>query len=140
LFSDTLSAVELYKWTDKDGKIHYSDRQPPELKAEKLDIKIQSFTGPPVVTDWQEVLAAKPEKQQVTIYTTEWCGICKRAKAHMQKNKIAYKEFDIEKNATGQRDYNKLNGNGVPIILVGKQRMDGFSPERFDQLLSGNNR
>lgn len=97
LFCGQVFAVELYKWTDKDGKVHYSDRQPPELKAEKLDIKIQSFTGPPVVTDWQQVLAVKPETRQVTIYTTEWCGVCKRAKAHMKKNKIAFKEFDIKK-------------------------------------------
>jgi hypothetical protein len=30
--------------------------------------------------------------------------------------------------------YRELNGRGVPIIMVGKSRMNGFSPAHFDQL------
>jgi len=39
LFSSTLGYAEIYKWTDENGKIHFSDT-PVDNKAKKLDIKI----------------------------------------------------------------------------------------------------
>jgi glutaredoxin len=57
-----------------------------------------------------------------------------QAKRHFKRNHIPYKEYDVEKSASGRRDYKHLNGSGVPVILLGNQRMNGFSPERFDPL------
>ncbi len=39
------SAGEVYKWTDKDGRVHYGDR--PKHEAEALDTKPGSGTGEP---------------------------------------------------------------------------------------------
>jgi len=39
LFSAPLAYAEIYKWTDENGKIHFSDT-PVDKKAEKLDIKV----------------------------------------------------------------------------------------------------
>jgi hypothetical protein len=35
------SAAEVYRWVDKDGKVHFSDSPPPGVSAEKLAIKSQ---------------------------------------------------------------------------------------------------
>jgi hypothetical protein len=34
-------------------------------------------------------------------------------------------------------EYQQLNATGVPVILVGRKRMDGFSQSAFDQLFYG---
>jgi glutaredoxin len=72
---------------------------------------------------------------QVTILTTAWCGVCRRAKAWLAAKGVAYTEFDVEKSDAGRTEYRRLGGTGVPIILVGKERMNGFSPERLEQML-----
>ena len=54
---------------------------------------------------------------------------------YMDSEGIPYKEYDIDESSKGRRDYKKLNGKGVPIILVGDQRMNGFSPKRLLAML-----
>jgi hypothetical protein len=43
-------------------------------------------------------------------------------------------EYDVETSEKGRSGYKKLNGKGVPIILVGNKRMNGFSVEGFKSL------
>jgi glutaredoxin len=74
----------------------------------------------------------------VTIYSAEWCGACKQAKAWMTSNRIAFQERDVEKDpralddlrADAQRagvPYSAL-ARKVPVIVVGDKVMPGFDP------------
>jgi len=65
------------------------------------------------------------------MYSAVWCVICKQARRYFKKNGIAFKEYDIEKSIKGRRDYKRLNGRGVPIIMVGGKRLNGFDPKSF---------
>lgn len=41
------AASELYKWTDEKGRVHYSDKRPPEgVKAESRDLPEEADTDP----------------------------------------------------------------------------------------------
>lgn len=40
-------------------------------------------------------------------------------------------ELDIEKSGKVRKDYDRLGARGVPLILVGNKRMNGFSAKRF---------
>ena len=40
LLAATVSA-QVYRWVDKDGKVHYSDQKPPDAPADKLAIQSQ---------------------------------------------------------------------------------------------------
>ena len=73
------------------------------------------------------------------MYSTAWCGVCKRAKAYFDDQDIAFDELDVESDAQGKQDYARLGRRGVPIILVGDRRMDGFSIARFQQLYLADN-
>ena len=33
------NAAEVYRWVDANGKLHYADSPPPDVKAEKLNLK-----------------------------------------------------------------------------------------------------
>jgi hypothetical protein len=44
------AAAAVYKWTDADGRIHYSDSPPPDRKAAQVEIKVNSISGPAVVS------------------------------------------------------------------------------------------
>jgi hypothetical protein len=58
-----------------------------------------------------------------------------KAKAYLAGKDIYFSEYDVETSDIGKQEYRRLGGKGVPIILVGKQRMDGFSSSRLDRML-----
>ncbi len=121
---------EIYKWVDKYGKSHFTDKPPAGKKTEEVELKINTYSAVKV-TPLVERLG---RDNKVVIYTTSWCRICKQAKKHFRKNNIAYVAYDVEKSATGKRDYKLLRGKAVPIIIVGDKRMNGFTASRFDRL------
>jgi len=95
-----LASSEVYKWTDAQGRIHYSDSPPPEAKAKQVKIKVSSIQGPAVVSALSDAPAAK-SKEKVRIYTTPWCGYCKKAKAHLAGKGVLYEEVDVEASEQG---------------------------------------
>ncbi len=122
--------AEIYTWKDAQGRTHFGDRPPADSQPQQLELEINTIQRAQV----QPHDAGLAGSRQVTLYSADWCGVCRKAKDHFKRNRIPYREYDVEKSAKGRRDYRKLNGTGVPIILVGEQRMNGFSAERFDQL------
>lgn len=116
----------VYKWTDAQGRIHYSDTAPPAASTTQL--KLQTYSGP------VQVSRAVGADSGVTIYTTEWCGVCKRAKAFFKQNGVPFREWDVEKTEYGETKFRQLGGSGVPLITVGSEKMMGFDASRFMEL------
>lgn len=73
--------------------------------------------------------------ERVVLYSTAWCGHCTRARNHMQAQRIPFVEYDIEKNPRAHGDYRAAGGTGgVPLLLIGRQKLAGFDAGRFDNL------
>lgn len=92
-----------------------------------------------ITSDLYELTLVEGHGQQikttVIMYSTQWCPYCRKAHAYFKRHKISYTEYDIEASAQNLVMFGDLNGNGVPLILVGNKRMQGFSPKRFEELL-----
>lgn len=116
----------VYKWTDAQGRIHYSDAPPAAAKT--TQIKLQTYTGP------AQVSRVAGADAGVTLYTTEWCGVCQRAKAYLRQNGVPFREWDVEKTDYGATKFRQLGGSGVPLITVGGEKMMGFEPNRFMEM------
>ena len=82
---------------------------------------------------WLEPTIAHNDKQ-VTMYSTSWCGYCRKARELFTRQGIPFKELDIEKSAQAKQEYYALNGRGVPLILIDNEQMTGFSVRTFKQL------
>ncbi len=123
-------SAEILKWTDKDGKVHFGDRPPADAVTSVVKVKINTYESPNVEA-MQDVLNPK---DKVVMYSAEWCGVCKKAKKYFKANNIPYKDYDIEKSSKGKKDYKKLGAKGVPVILVGKKRLNGFSAGSFESI------
>ncbi len=56
---------------------------------------------------------------QVTMYSTTWCGYCRRLKLQLDQAGIGYKEIDIERNPEAAAFVEQANGGNqtVPLIL-----------------------
>lgn len=55
----------------------------------------------------------------VTMYTTVWCGYCRRLKKQMEREGISYAEVDIEANEAAASLVEKVNGGNqtVPTLV-----------------------
>ncbi len=55
---------------------------------------------------------------QVTIYSTTWCGFCRRLKLQMDQAGISYEEIDIERDPEAAAFVEGVNGGNqtVPVI------------------------
>ena len=71
----------------------------------------------------------------IVMYSTRWCPYCYRAREYFKRHQFSYVEYDIEASAQKLADFRALSGNGVPLILAGSQRMQGFTPQSFETLL-----
>ena len=125
LIAPALSVADVYKWTDAQGRIHYSDSAPPEAKTQQVKVTISSISGPAVVSTLGNATPTKT-KQGVRIFTAAWCAYCKKAKAFLTAKHVPYDEVDVETSDRGRTEFAQLGGRGIPVILVGSQRMDGF--------------
>ena len=158
-------AADMYKWVDENGVTHFSDRQPAGGKADNLerienrDMKPQFAPDPsrkeikwPRTSDvpggapesekpkevWRRVRESllKSSGAQVELYTTSWCGYCKKAKTFFNKRGIPFVEYDIEKDRAALKRKQKLSpGSGVPVAVINGRPINGFSPALYESAL-----
>jgi glutaredoxin len=138
------TTADVYKWVDEQGRTHYGDN--PNDTQRKAAVNISSYESVTYseATDMRSTSShgnastkagnkTFSNKTKVTMYSTAWCGYCKKAKKYFQAKGIPFVEYDIEKNARAKRDYDALGGKGVPVIVMGKKRMNGFSVAGFER-------
>ncbi len=59
----------------------------------------------------------------VELFVTSWCPHCKEALKYLQGKGILYSAYDIEKDEQAKRRYRELGAGGVPLILIGKNKI-----------------
>lgn len=152
LFMSIPLQAKIFKWVDESGVAHYSETKPENIEVKEFNVEsyetvsFQSYENEEATEDEDEINnnKFKPIKRnpkltrkftkKVIMYSTEWCGYCKKARKHFKKQGIRYTEYDIDKSKNARARYNKLGGKGVPVILVGKKRMNGFSEVGFNRI------
>lgn len=79
--------------------------------------------------------SASAGSKPVIMYTTSHCPACKMAKQYMAQKSIPYQEIDVEASRDGMEAFQRLGGHGVPLIMVGDKKMEGFNSQELDRLL-----
>jgi len=121
--------AEIYRWVDANGKVHFSDKPSQSHSSEEVKLQINTYSA--VTYDKSSIDTGN---NKVVMYSTSWCGVCKKAKRYFAEKGIPYTEYDVEKSREGKSAFKRLGGKGVPVILVGKRRMNGFSIDGFEEL------
>lgn len=143
--STAASAQSLYKSVSPDGKITYSNKPPSEAQVvKKFEFADQPSSALPdtlskLIGNLRQSGGASPAAAasgETVLYAASWCGYCKKAKAYLAEKNIPYKEIDVD-SEEGQIAFAQAStGTGIPLILVGDQRVQGFSLEAYDQLFA----
>jgi glutaredoxin 3 len=65
---------------------------------------------------------------EITMYTTQWCGYCVRAKALLDARGVPYEEIDLDGDAGFRARLHELTGGWtVPQILIGGKPIGGYT-------------
>jgi glutaredoxin-like YruB-family protein len=150
------SSVEIYKWVDDEGVVHFSDtpplersealeeEQPPPADSNPPDnsttaAESQSTTLKPGFFDILEKsphAPVAPEAPSVEIYVTSWCGYCKKAKQFFRSKGIKFAVYDIEKDKSAARRMMALTSKkAVPFVVINGHGIQGYSKEAYESAL-----
>jgi glutaredoxin-like YruB-family protein len=72
---------------------------------------------------------------RITLYSAGNCPHCRHAKQYLQRKGLLFRELDVQRDARARKAYARLGSRGVPVILIGETRIDGFDPKRLDAAL-----
>ena len=73
---------------------------------------------------------------KVLVYSRDMCPYCKQLKEFLKKNKIKFKEFDVDDDRTKLDEMVKKSGQvGVPVTDVGGKIIVGFDQEKLRKVL-----
>lgn len=93
-----------------------------------------------LVQEWDRITVAfvQPESipgvgpGDVVLYATSWCGYCEKTRQFLRARGVPFVEHDIERSAEGRRQYQALNGRGVPLLVIrGTMIVHGYSPKEI---------
>lgn len=59
----------------------------------------------------------------ITMYSTPWCGYCRRLKGQLDRAGIAFDEIDIEQQPEAAEVVERVNGGNqtVPTVLITRE-------------------
>ncbi len=129
-------AQSLYKWTDKNGKVHYSDQPPPQSikKVEQPRLQAASIDTRNLPYETQQAARNFP----VTLITSADCkNTCDNARALLQKRGVPFAEnkLDSPEQLSAIKQRFGSDSISVPAIIVGSEKQQGFSESSWNGLL-----
>ena len=129
--------ANVYRWVDKDGKVHYSDTPPAEpaksLTQKRVGGGYEQSSQLPYATQ------IAMQKSPVTLFTGADCGEpCRLGRDLLAKRGIPFSERDAQGNADDAEALKKLVGAiEVPVLTVGSSRVKGFEDGAWHSALDG---
>jgi glutaredoxin len=130
------AAQTLYRWTDKEGRVHYSDRPPPK-EIKKVDQpRLGNATIETGGPSFETQKAARDFP--VTLYTSPDCvNECESARAFLARRGIPFSERRVVTQADGETYKQALKTDKLlfPALTVGSQKQVGFEEDVWNGLL-----
>jgi glutaredoxin len=71
------------------------------------------------------------------MYSTSWCGYCKKAKAFFRGQGVSVTEYDVETDKAAAIRMKRLSGGkSVPFVVIGDAKIRGYNEAAYLQALA----
>lgn len=136
-----------YQFVDDSGAVHFvkSLDQVPErwrdragrIEMDKREERPSAAARQPAARSGPRAAPGAPAQgQSVVVYTTSWCGWCRKTLAWLDDKGIPYENRDIERNPTYRDELiRKSGGSSIPVVEIDGNIIRGFDTKRMAQLL-----
>ena len=75
-------------------------------------------------------------QHEVVVYTTSWCGWCRKTLKFLTQRGVAFENRDIEANREWRRELKQKTGStSVPAVEIDGELIRGYDPDRMSELL-----
>jgi glutaredoxin len=74
---------------------------------------------------------------EVVLYTTSWCGWCKKTRSWLDGQGVQYVDKDVERDSDAAAEMRELTGgdSGVPVVVIDGEVIQGFNQRKMQSLL-----
>ncbi len=118
-----------YPFQGKNGTLHYASNLsdvPPEQRG----------TAGKLVLAQDRPTSEITSLPQVTLYSAEWCGYCKRTTKLLDELGVAFVHKDIERSEALADELMALSGDmKIPFLLIDGKAVRGYDRDRILLLL-----
>ena len=134
LATAAVAQTNVYRWVDKDGKVHFSDTPPP---ADAKSSSQKRVGGGYVDQEYPYATQQAMKRNPVTLYTAPSCGeACTSGRELLSKRGVPFSERDAQANAEAQEALKKLIGGlEVPVLVVGESTLKGYEQGQWQSAL-----
>ena len=79
--------------------------------------------------------------KKVIVYALSTCPWCRKTKQFLKDNKIAFEfvDYDLAKEKEQEKILSEMKrlggGSSSPFVIIGKEVVEGYDPERLSELL-----
>jgi glutaredoxin len=129
------ASAQVYKWTDAQGTVHYTDTPPPQQRASQLKPPSPGDAGQSALP---YELARAVKASPVTLYTTTRaaCAGCDQGRALLRARGIPYTEKTVDTDEDKEQ-LRQLSGKlELPLLVVGSRKVAGFQDAAWQAALS----
>lgn len=136
-FSQTGAGATLYRWVDKDGRVHYTQQAPAPGAAKSVqERRSLAAPAPPASVQPPFALQLAMKNYPVTLFTSPGCAKgCPEARELLKKRGVPFREVIVEYEDTNALLKKMTGDSKVPSILVGSAVQVGYQAEDISSLL-----
>ncbi|MEE8254065.1 MAG: glutaredoxin family protein [Nitrosomonadaceae bacterium] len=134
LLAGIVSAAEMYRWVDANGKVHYTDTPPP-LTAKNVQKKVLGSQAGEAQMPYSLQQAMK--NFPVILYNSKCGEPCINAIELLTNRGIPFSKKNPENNPTDAEALKKVAGGElvVPVLVVGKDILKGYEKGSWNSAL-----
>jgi glutaredoxin len=142
-----------YQYVDDSGSVHFVrnlGEVPARWQSRAGRIEVERTLPTPGrggarPADTRRTAATRPSQKpsayrsgpEVVVYTTAWCGWCRKTLAFLDERGVRYVNKDIEANDWNRDELIEKTGRtSIPVVEIGGEIIRGFNAERMEQLLA----
>jgi glutaredoxin 3 len=79
---------------------------------------------------------SNPNRGDVTLFSAEWCGACRRAKSFLDERGVAYELRDIDAEPQAKEEVRRVVGSvRIPLLDIDGTYVVGYDPKQIGKLL-----
>ncbi len=128
------AATNVYRWIDKDGKVHFSDTPPPEEARSVSQRQMGGGYVEEASLPYATQIAMK--RNPVTLYTANGCKeACDMARDLLSTRGIPYTEHSVRTTADAEALRQLAGATEVPFLMVGQNKLRGYAEEGWQAAL-----
>jgi glutaredoxin len=133
--SGVLAQASVYRYTDTDGRVVYSDRPPPtsakNVQAKRLGVNLVETSEPSLAAQQAS------ERYPVTLFTFDCGEVCTNAEGLLNKRGVPFSVVNVQTDEPGRTRMQALTGDDkAPVLAVGDQLIvKGYNESRWQATL-----